>query len=570
MFRNLLYKTFAHLGASEAQAFEKSTLSPRDTQAKVLSDIVESNADSRFGREHNFSQIKTIADYQKALPIRDYDAFSPYINRLALGEKRILTTQEPFMFATTSGTSGARKLIPITDSYMKEFRRASVVSGFNLLKNFPKIANGVILSVASPAEEGRTEGGIPFGAISGRLFLSESKLMRKFISPIPYEVFLIKEYEARYYTLLRCVLTLPLATIYTLNPSTILLLAQRLRVYGESLVKDLRDGIITPPSSIPESARDAIRGFLRPDPVRARFLQQLLDKDEFLPHKIWPTLAVVSCWTKAAASFYLQDFPQYFGDVPICDITYGASEGRGTVCLKPNEQVLALRSHFFEFVPADEMENANSNPNHYPRAPHALLSDELTVGKEYYILFTTSGGLYRYNINDIVKVVGHHNQAPVLEFLHKGGNICSFTGEKITESQVTQAMYNVGKKLNLNIRFFTVIPQFRPQPHYEVWIEVTNGGSLNQLPEISRSFDDELRALNIEYDTKRESLRLDNVVVRQLRHGTYEKLRKLLTSQGIPDAQIKISHLNPKSDVTALLEQELLQQRTESVLSQAQ
>ncbi|MFX4420277.1 GH3 auxin-responsive promoter family protein, partial [Acinetobacter baumannii] len=75
------------------------------------------------------------------------------------------------------------------------------------------------------------------------------------------------------------------------------------------------------------------------------------------------------------------------------------------------------------------------------------------------------------NINDIVKVVGWHNNAPLLEFLHKGGNISSFTGEKITESQVTKAVLNAAQQLGVRARFFTVVPQFRPEPHYEVLIE---------------------------------------------------------------------------------------------------
>ena len=115
--------------------------------------------------------------------------------------------------------------------------------------------------------------------------------------------------------------------------------------------------------------------------------------------------------------------------MPVCDITYGASEGRGTVSISPTEQIVALRSHFFEFIPESDFGSSKT----------PLLADQLTVGENYYILFTTSAGLYRYNINDIVKVVGWHNQTPLIEFQHKGGNISSFTGEKLTESHVTDS-----------------------------------------------------------------------------------------------------------------------------------
>ncbi len=84
--------------------------------------------------------------------------------------------QMPFMFATTSGTTGSRKLIPITAAYIEEFRKASVNIWLPYAQNFPSLSRGVALSVFSPAEEGRTEGNIPLGAISGRLYLDEPAL----------------------------------------------------------------------------------------------------------------------------------------------------------------------------------------------------------------------------------------------------------------------------------------------------------------------------------------------------------------------------------------------------------
>src|SRR5581483_5153912 len=107
---------------------------------------------------------------------------------------------------------------------------------------------------------------------------------------------------------------------------------------------------------------------------------------------------------------------------------------------------LAIRSHFFEFVPQDEIASAN---------PTVLTADQLEEGQCYYILFTTSAGLFRYNLHDIVKVVGCYHTAPLLEFQHKGGNISSFTGEKLSESQVTAALSATIQATGAAIRFFT-------------------------------------------------------------------------------------------------------------------
>lgn len=546
MLRSLLYKVFFALGKREVEAFTAASQSPESAQSELLLSILKRNCDSQYGQKHGFAKISSVRDFQNAVPINDYDSLSEYINRAARGEKSQLTTEDPFMFATTSGTAGERKLIPVTRSYMKEFRRASVVSGFNLLKAYPTVSKGVALSVFSPAEESRTEGNIPCGAISGRLYMEEPKLIKRFISPIPYEVFVIKDYETRYYTLLRLALALPITVIYTLNPSTIVMLGKRLKSHAESLVRDIADGTINPPAPLPETTLAAIKPFLKPDPKRAQELRKVLASGKFDAPSVWPNLSLISCWTKAAAAFYLQDFPQYFGDTPVSDITYGASEGRGTVNLGQERQALSIRSHFFEFVRVEDWDAGDKR---------ALLCHEVELGESYYIFFTTSGGLYRYHINDIVKVVGWYNRVPLLEFLHKGGNISSFTGEKLTESQVTQAMVDTQNDIGIKVKFFTLVPKFRPEPHYELYIECDQENAQISDQKIAESFDQALSKLNIEYETKRESLRLTPVEVLRLKPATYEEVRKKLVSTGVPDAQIKVSHLNPKEQIRQLIEQ---------------
>src|SRR5437660_776295 len=129
MFRNLLYKAFGVMGSREANALELSSHNPGACQSEKLLAIVSANADTTYGREHNFSSIKTVSDFQNAVAVNEYDGLHPYIERVAAGERGVLTSEMPFMFATTSGTTGARKLIPITREYVKEFRKASVSSG---------------------------------------------------------------------------------------------------------------------------------------------------------------------------------------------------------------------------------------------------------------------------------------------------------------------------------------------------------------------------------------------------------------------------------------------------------
>lgn len=115
MFRTLLYSAFGILGSREAKALEQASLDPASAQLEKLMEIISANAETVYGKEHGFASIKTAADFQNAVPINEYDTLQPYITRVSEGEQNVLTREMPFMFATTSGTTGARKLIPITD-----------------------------------------------------------------------------------------------------------------------------------------------------------------------------------------------------------------------------------------------------------------------------------------------------------------------------------------------------------------------------------------------------------------------------------------------------------------------
>lgn len=545
MIRQLIYKVFRFLGTAEIKALEDDCANPRMAQERKLKQILSRNADTAYGREHSFAAITDAKDFRDRVPVNQYDDLQPYIERMLNGETNVLTAQEPFMYATTSGTTGSQKFIPVNDGYIKEFRHASVASGFHTLQKFPGIAQGVTLTVFSPAEEGRTAGGVPYGAISGGLYLREPALVKKFIAPIPYSVYSIRDYESKYYTLLRVALMLPVTCIYTLNPSTIAILLKRLDKYAGQLVDDIERGTVSSPQPLSTETLKSIEAFIKPHAERAGQLRTLHEQGRFQPKYIWEKLQVVCCWTKAAAAFYLSDFPAYFGDTPVCDISYGASEGRGTISLGDGRQLLSLRSHFFEFIPEDQIDDP---------APQVFLADELEVGKNYQILFTTSAGLYRYRINDVVQVTGKYKSAPLLEFQYKAGNVCSFTGEKLTELHVTAAMTQVLAARGWSCRFFTLLPVFRPQPHYELLFEPDSSTSaeLTQVDfclSLSDAFDRALCSANSEYATKRESGRLSCVEAHLIEAGSYEALRKKTAEAGAADAQFKPSHLNPKADV---------------------
>src|ERR1051326_1782655 len=95
--------------------FNAACRRPREVQETLLNRILAGQADTAFGQDHGFRQIRSVADFRRQLPVAPYDYFEPYLERVRNGETNaLLSDDRVLMFALTSGTTAARKTIPIT------------------------------------------------------------------------------------------------------------------------------------------------------------------------------------------------------------------------------------------------------------------------------------------------------------------------------------------------------------------------------------------------------------------------------------------------------------------------
>src|SRR5215831_15622088 len=85
-----------------SRRWRRATRNVAGTQAAVLKRILSENADSEFGREHHFAAVDSVAKYQRAVPLRSYEEFQPYIERIADGQPQVLTAQRVLQFGLTS------------------------------------------------------------------------------------------------------------------------------------------------------------------------------------------------------------------------------------------------------------------------------------------------------------------------------------------------------------------------------------------------------------------------------------------------------------------------------------
>jgi hypothetical protein len=354
---------------------------------------------------------------------------------------------------------------------------------------------------------------------------------------LPYEVCKIKQVDCKYYLTLRHALAADVRVLATPNPSSLQLLAEKMTSFADELIHDIGRGTVNPAYLTDEVSPRATAG-LRADPRRADELASILRRTGRLrPPDVWPNLALISCWKGGTMPLYLRRLPDLFGSCPVRDLGYMASEGRGATPLVNSGAagVLSVSSHFFEFVAAEHRDDPN---------PEFLTCDQLEPNREYFIYFTTSAGLYRYDISDLVRVVDFYHQTPVIQFVRKGQGISSITGEKLTESQVTAALMEVVESRPFDIRHFTACVEWGAPPRYAFYAEV--GESMT--PPACRAFlgkmDRALCAQNLEYESKRESQRLGPPVLKHVAPGSYHAFRQRRVAEGAPEAQVKIPQLS--------------------------
>ena len=523
------------LKVSAANRFDDATWKPGEAQERKLLEIVRRNENTAYGREHGFGKVRSMRDFQASVPPNTYDTLSPYVERMLRGERDVLTADQPVMFATTSGTTGRSKYIPVPPSYLAEYSHGVHVHTYRIFTDYRDILEGKILVSSSSDEEGRTEGDVPYGAISGYLARNQPKSIRHFYA-LPYELSKVKQVDAKYYLTLRYALAADIRLIASPNPSSLILLADKMGLFAEDLVHDIRHGTINPTyaDGLPARLGEA----LAPDRRRADALEAALrSTGTLVPAEAWPNLRLVSCWKGGNMPLYLRKLPAHYGDVPVRDLGYMASEGRGATPLVNSGAagVLNVSSHVFEFVHEDERDSPD---------PRFLTADELESDGSYFIYFTTSAGFYRYDINDLVRVVDFYRNTPVVQFVRKGQGISSITGEKLTESQVTDALLEVVDRHSLDVRHFTASVEWGEPPRYALHAELGEEMTRESAELFLREMDRAVCARNEEYEAKRESQRLGAPVLKRVAPGTYEGMRRARVAQGAPEAQVKIPQLS--------------------------
>lgn len=545
-----------------AARFESAAADPVGVQEGKLLELMNRNAGTEYGRRYGFATVRSFSDYARQVPVVGYEAIKAAMERVVAGADNVFTAERPVMFAQTSGTTGDPKYIPVTPTCRgREHSDVMRTWTYHAKRSHPDIFDGKVVSLVSPAEEGRTPGGLPFGSTSGLMYKTMPGIVRRAYS-IPYEVFEIADYGAKYYTVMRIALEHDVRFLATANPSSILKMCEKADAQSEAIIRDIHDGTLHRDIPVEAAIRRSVERGLRPDPARARALEDFRRRRSgaLLPADYWPRLSLIGCWKGGTVGHYLEKFPAWFdpegrSPVPIRDWGYLSSEARGSVPLTDHGSsgVLTVASNVFEFVAVEELEAAPDRASDW----RFLTVGDLEVGGAYYIFITTSGGLYRYDINDVVQVTGRYRETPEIVFLRKGRGMTNITGEKVSVNQIIDAVQEAARATG------AVADHFKAEAdasgsRYVIRVEFTAPAPDATRKAFLAAFDMRLKETNIEYRSKRDSQRLKPPVLHVMREGWYERGRRAQVEGGMRAFQAKTQLLSPEKMMTQAIRTELL------------
>jgi len=313
-FANLLWFCYS---AYMARRWKRAARDVAGTQQSVLRRIIFGNRNCEFGREHSFSEIASIETYSQRVPVRAYEDFEPYIERIADGSPGVLTEQPVQQFGLTSGSTRASKLVPYTKSLVNEFQEGIDPWVYYLFRAFPRIFPGKTYWSVTPVGERKshTSGGIAIGFDDEKQYFSPlTRWVLGSIMAVPSSLAQVKDIDTFRYVTLRLLLQeKSLSWVSVWNSSFLTLLLEPLAANFSRLIEDMRLGTLSVASEIEPPLRNAILPLCKASPARATELASLYAAWRGKPftepqlfgrtlyEAIWPRMRVISCWAHGNA-----------------------------------------------------------------------------------------------------------------------------------------------------------------------------------------------------------------------------------------------------------------------------
>lgn len=435
-------------------------------QQAILQYLLKNGSKTVFGKDHKLQDVRTYEEYKAAVPIRDYEAISPYIDKIKKGEQNVLWKGRPIYFAKTSGTTSGVKYIPIT--------RQSIPNHINGARNAllcymaetgnTAFADGKMIFLSGSPELERV-GGIPTGRLSGIVNHYIPRYLRGNQLP-SFETNCIEDWETKLDKIVQETIGERMTLISGIPPWMQMYFDWLSARSGGKRIKELFPKL-----------QVIVHGGVNFDPYSARLQESLGGKVDF-----------IETFPASEGFFAFQDLPQ--------------SEG---LLLNTDAGM------YYEFIPAAEVHNEH---------PTRLSLADVKVGENYALIVNSDAGLWGYSIGDMVRFVSVNPYRLVVAGRIK--HFISAFGEHVIGEEVEYAMLQAAKEHSVHVTEFTIAPAIQVTdglPYHEWFVEFEVPPA--DMTAFGLAVDRHLRGKNIYYDDLITGSILRPLVIRTMKKNSF-------------------------------------------------
>jgi len=453
---------------------------PVVTQQKVLASLMKQASQTKFGKDHNFANIKSHHDFVSKVPVRDYEALKPYVDLVVEGKESILWPGKPLYFAKTSGTTSGAKYIPLTKESIPfhiEAARNAILSYIHETGKADFVSGKMIFLQGSPILE--EQNGIKLGRLSGIVAHYVPKYLLKNRMP-SWETNCIEDWETKVNAIVEETFHENMTVISGI-PAWVQMYFEKLQQKGNKKVGELF-----------KNFQLFIYGGVNYEPYRAKFenlVGRKIDSIELFP----------------------------------------ASEGFFAYQDKQTEKgmLLLLNSGmFYEFIKADELMTTSAGSE-----PKRFSIGEVELGVNYALIISSNAGLWAYNIGDTVQFTSLKPYRIIVSGRIK--HFISAFGEHVIGKEVEHALKEAIVDTSIRINEFTVAPQTSPEtglPYHEWFIEFQNEPS--DLDKFALKIDAAMRIQNSYYNDLIVGKVLRTLIITKVETNGFQKYMKSIGKLG--------------------------------------
>ena len=476
---------------------------PVSAQRDVLQDLVTAGQYTSFGKLHHFSDLFSVKNFKSKVPVHDYDGLVFHIEKMMNGEENVLWNSPINWYAKSSGTTNTKsKFIPISEESLQENHfKASKDVLTNYYKNFPSsdLLTGKGLVVGGSHQIHQVNDTVHYGDLSAVL-MQNAPFWGQWLRTPELSVALLDNWEDKIEKLAQSTANENVTSISGVPTWTMILLKRILEITGKKTIKE-----------------------------------------------VWPNLEV---FIHGGVSFvpYRDGFEKIIG-APINYLEiYNASEGFFAAQENPTDDGMTLFTEhgiFYEFMPVEEYGKKN---------PKTVGLDKVVVDKQYALIISTTGGLWRYLVGDTVSFTSINPYR--IRITGRIKHFINAFGEEIIVDNSDRAIAIASQKTGAIVSDYTAGPvYFTEQANgcHEWLIEFEK--EPHALDSFVEALDDALKSVNSDYEAKRQgNIALTKPLVHTLPKGRFSHW---LNSHGKLGGQHKIPRLsNDRKIIEEILEQQ--------------